>query len=73
MLGGISYPLVSDFWPHGAVTTQYGIFNDRLGRADRAIFLVDREGVVRWAKVFESGVQPDNGELLAELRKLKSR
>ena len=68
-LGGISYPLVSDFWLHGAVAQQYGVFNEKLGRSDRAIFVVDKQGVIRWVKVYESGVMPDNGELLAELRK----
>jgi alkyl hydroperoxide reductase subunit AhpC len=69
-LGGISYPLVSDYWPHGAVAQQYGVFNEKLGRPDRAIFVVDKQGIIRWVKVYESGVMPDNGELLAELRKL---
>jgi alkyl hydroperoxide reductase subunit AhpC len=69
-LGGISYPLVADYWPHGAVAQQYGVFNEKLGRPDRTIFVVDKQGIIRWAKVYDSGIQPDNGELLAELRKL---
>jgi alkyl hydroperoxide reductase subunit AhpC len=69
-LGGISFPLVSDYWPHGAVAQQYGVFNEKSGRPDRAIFVVDKQGIIRWVKVYESGVTPDNGELLAELRKL---
>ena len=69
-LGGISYPLVADFWPHGAVAQQYGVFNEKLGRPDRAIFVVDKQGIIRWVKVYESGVHPDHGELRAELRKL---
>jgi alkyl hydroperoxide reductase subunit AhpC len=69
-LGGISFPLVSDYWPHGAVAQQYGIFNQQSGRPDRALFIVDMQGIIRWVKVYASGVTPDNGELLAELRKL---
>jgi len=69
-LGGISYPLVADFWPHGSIAIKYGIFNDKLGRSDRAIFVVDMQGILRWIKHYEPGVLPDNGELLAELRKL---
>ncbi len=70
-LGGISYPLVSDFWPHGEVSQKYGVFNSKQGRSDRAIFVVDKEGIIRWIKKYETGVQPDNAELLAELKKLQ--
>ena len=70
-LGGISYPLVSDFWPHGAVAAEYGVFNSKLGRSDRAIFVVDKQGIVRWIKHYEPGVLPDNQELLAELAKIQ--
>jgi alkyl hydroperoxide reductase subunit AhpC len=69
-LGGIAYPLVADFWPHGDIAKQYGVFSEKLGRPDRAIFVVDKQGVLRWIKRYEPGVLPDNGELLAELRKL---
>ena len=69
-LGGISYPLVADFWPHGEVSRKYGVFNEKLGRPDRAIFVIDKQGILRWVKYYEAGVLPDNGELLAELRKL---
>jgi peroxiredoxin len=43
------YPLLSDFWPHGAVATSYGVFNDTIGAAERGTFVIDRQGVVRWA------------------------
>jgi len=69
-LGGITYPLVADFWPHGEVSRKYGVFNEKLGRPDRAIFVVDKQGILRWIKHYEAGVLPDNAELLAELRKL---
>jgi peroxiredoxin len=45
---GFDYPLLSDFWPHGAVASAYGVFNDVLGAAGRGTFLVDKNGVVRW-------------------------
>jgi peroxiredoxin len=45
---GLTHPLLSDFWPHGAVSTSYGVFNDTLGAADRGSFVIDRSGVVRW-------------------------
>jgi len=46
-----TFPLLSDFWPHGAVAQQYGVFNERSGAATRGTFLVDPEGVLRWAIV----------------------
>jgi peroxiredoxin len=45
---GLAHPLLSDFWPHGAVSTSYGVFNDALGAAERGSFVIDRSGVVRW-------------------------
>ncbi len=44
---GIEYPVLADFWPHGAVAQTYGTFNDRLGVADRTTFVLDKDGVVR--------------------------
>jgi alkyl hydroperoxide reductase subunit AhpC len=52
------------------MSRKYGVFNEKLGRPDRAIFVVDKQGIIRWIKHYESGVLPDNGELLTELRKL---
>lgn len=46
---GLRFPLLSDFWPHGDVARAYGVFDDRLGCARRSTFVVDREGLVRWA------------------------
>jgi mycoredoxin-dependent peroxiredoxin len=45
---GFDYPLLSDFWPHGAVASAYGAFNDALGVAERGSFVIDQAGVVRW-------------------------
>ena len=46
-----SFPLLSDFWPHGAVAQQYGVFNEMTGSAVRGSFLVDTAGVLRWSVV----------------------
>jgi mycoredoxin-dependent peroxiredoxin len=45
------FPLLSDFWPHGAVASAYGVLDERNGMALRATFLVDASGVVRFAQV----------------------
>jgi len=52
---GYEFPLVADFWPHGAVATAYGVFDETAGRADRGTFLVDKDGVVRWSVVNKPG------------------
>ncbi len=48
---GLDLPLLSDFWPHGEVARAYGVFDERAGMAVRGTFLVDGEGVVRFAEV----------------------
>jgi peroxiredoxin len=48
---GFHFPLLSDFWPHGAAAQAYGVFNAKLGCAVRGSFLVDQHGIVRWSVV----------------------
>lgn len=48
---GYDFPLLADFWPHGAVASAYGVFNTERGYANRGTFLVDRHGVVRFAEM----------------------
>jgi len=48
---GYDFPLLSDFWPHGAVAEQYGVFDAERGLAKRGTFLVDKQGVVRFSEV----------------------
>ena len=43
---GYNFPVLSDFWPHGAVAKEYGVFNDALGCAIRATFFIDKNGVI---------------------------
>ncbi|GAA4901632.1 peroxiredoxin (alkyl hydroperoxide reductase subunit C) [Actinomycetospora succinea] len=47
---GYEFPLLSDFWPHGAVAESYGVFNSDVGMAIRGTFLIDKDGVVRFAE-----------------------
>jgi peroxiredoxin (alkyl hydroperoxide reductase subunit C) len=47
---GFDFPLLADFWPHGAVASAYGVFNDVAGFANRGTFLIDAGGVVRFAE-----------------------
>jgi mycoredoxin-dependent peroxiredoxin len=56
---GYDFPLLSDFWPHGAVAQAYGVFNERNGAANRGTFLIDRDGVIRFAEMNGPGVARD--------------
>ena len=55
------FPLLADFWPHGAAAQAYGVFNAAAGFALRGTFLVDRSGVVRFAEVNGPGEPRDQG------------
>ena len=68
---GFTFPLLSDFWPHGAVAKAYGVFNDDAGFANRGTFAVDRAGVVRYAAMKGPGETRDQSvwaEALAAVR-----
>lgn len=69
-LGGIDYPMLSDFHPHGEVAKQYGIFRPE-GYAERATFVIDTAGIVRYIEVHEIGKLPDQAKLVEVLRGLK--
>ncbi|MDT4985163.1 MAG: mycoredoxin-dependent peroxiredoxin, partial [Pseudonocardiales bacterium] len=45
------FPMLSDFWPHGGVAKSYGVFNEDNGFANRGTFLVDKDGIVRFAQM----------------------
>ncbi|MGH3938500.1 MAG: peroxiredoxin [Pseudonocardiaceae bacterium] len=53
------FPLLSDFWPHGAVAQAYGVFDDKSGHAIRGTFLVDTDGVIRFAELNGPGEPRD--------------
>jgi peroxiredoxin len=53
---GYQFPVLSDFWPHGAVAKAYGVFNEQLGCANRGTFVIDKDGIVK--DVF---ISPDLG------------
>ncbi|WP_226346100.1 peroxiredoxin [Agilicoccus flavus] len=56
---GFFFPLLSDFWPHGKVARQYGVFDEARGFAHRGTFFCDPDGVTRWSLVNEPGQARD--------------
>jgi len=45
----LTFPLLSDFWPHGATAKAYGVFNEDRGCAGRSTYVVDTSGILRWS------------------------
>jgi alkyl hydroperoxide reductase subunit AhpC len=66
-LGGLPFPLLSDFWPHGAIGQAYGVFNAERGMDARAVFIVDATGVIRHTHVYEPKTIPESADLLTRL------
>ena len=70
-LGGIEqYPLLADFHPKGEVARKYGVYKEDVGHSERAIFIVDQAGVVRYIDVHDPDERPDTQQILEELGKL---
>ena len=67
---GIFFPLLSDFWPHGATTKDYGVFDDISGGPKRSSFAVDKDGIVRWSAHNAIGEARDLDEHAAALADL---
>ncbi len=67
---GFEFPLLSDFWPHGAVAQDYAVFNEEKGMANRGTFVIDKTGVVRFSEMNMPGEARDQSawqKALAEL------
>jgi peroxiredoxin len=67
-IGGINFPMLSDFYPHGAVCDLYGTLRSE-GYPKRSIIIIGKDGVIRYRKDYDKGI-PDNKELLAEIDKI---
>ena len=62
--------MLSDFYPHGKVSKKYGVFNEELGTARRAVVVVDKQGTVRFSRVYASASDLDLSDVLAEVSSL---
>jgi peroxiredoxin len=61
------FPLLSDFEPKGAVARAYGVYDEEKGRCQRALFVIDEEGVIRWSYVSPANVNPGANGILNAL------
>ncbi len=62
--------LLCDFWPHGKVAQDYGIFNEEFGISARANIIVDENGIVKWVKIYPNSQLPDINEVLQALSEI---
>ena len=62
--------LLSDFYPHGKVAQDWGLFLEELGASGRANIILDEEGVIQWVKVYETSKLPDLNEVFEALKNL---
>jgi peroxiredoxin len=69
-MGTLWFPVLSDFWPHGEVASSYGVLRGD-GTAERALFVIDKQGVIRYIDVHDINDSPRLEVLISELEKLK--
>lgn len=68
-MGGLSFDLLSDYYPHGEVAARYGVLRPD-GLAERALFLVDRDGIVRFTRTYGIPEQPDVNDVFQAIGEL---
>lgn len=70
-MGGLNFPVLSDFWPHGKVASEYGVLRSE-GFTERALFVIDTNGVIRFIHVGDINKRPDLGMLMQALEKVNT-
>lgn len=68
---GLNFAVLSDFWPHGETAEKYGILREDTGKTERATFLIDKQGIVRYVKVHDFNAMPDIHETMEALKKFQ--
>ena len=69
-MGNLWFPVLYDFWPHGKVASLYGVLRAD-GVAERAVFVIDKKGIIRFIDVHDINKRPPLEDLVKELEKLK--
>jgi peroxiredoxin len=68
-MGGVWFPVLSDFWPHGQTAKEYGVLRSN-GTSERAVFIIDKQGIIRYIDVHDINEKPGLETLIMELEKL---
>jgi alkyl hydroperoxide reductase subunit AhpC len=72
-VGKLTYPLGSDFYPHGEVARRFGVLREGdpiPGISERAVFIIDKAGIIRFSNVYELGEVPENEDVFEVLREM---
>ena len=69
----LHFPLLADFEPKGAVARAYGVYDEKDGTCERALFVIDPKGVIHWSYVSPVGVNPGANGILSALEDLKAK
>jgi peroxiredoxin len=69
----LHFPLLADFEPKGAVAQLYGVYRKNDGHSERALFVIDAEGVIQWSYVSPMGVNPGAAGILSALESLQNK
>ena len=68
----LHFPLLADFEPKGEVSRLYGVYRDGDGTSERALYVIDRDGIIRWGYVSPVGINPGADGILRALEELPS-
>ena len=69
----LHFPLLADFEPKGAVARAYGVYDEKEGVCERALFVIDPYGIIHWSYVSPIGVNPGANGILSVLEDLKAK
>ena len=69
-LGGIPYPVLSVFYPHGTVSESYGVFDENRGTPQRAIVVVDKKGIIQFSNIYRVATDLNPVDLLETIKAL---
>lgn len=69
---GLSFPLLSDFQPKGMVSRAYEVYRETEGRSERALFVLDEDGIVRWSRAFPTNLNPGVHGVLSAIQSLQA-
>ena len=68
----LSFPVLSDFWPHGHVALEYDVLRSE-GVAERAIFIIDKEGIIRYIDVHDINDDPGMNVIIKTLEEIEGK
>ena len=69
----LHFTLLADFEPKGAVSKLYGVYDEKKGQSERALFVIDAEGIIRWSYLSPVGINPGADGILEALEKISPK